>query len=87
MKTITVTVRFNGNGYSARAGRGKKAKTATCTSSPERAAQCAAAKAFCLDECNIQTTEDIQLKGSYSFPNGGTYVATLPDLPEAKGGV
>lgn len=86
MRTITVTVRPNGNGYTARAGRGKKAKTATCTSSFGRAVRAAAAKAFGLDECNVQTAEDIEITGEYSR-SGGTFVATLPDLPEAKGGV
>lgn len=87
MKTITVKVRHTGSGYTARAGRGKKSKTATCTSAPEAAARRAAAKAFCLDACNVQTEADIQLAGSYTFDAGGTYTATLPDLPEAKGGV
>lgn len=87
MKTITVTVRGNGNGFTARAGRGKKAKTGTCTYCPRQAARYAAAKAFCLDECNVQGPQDILVEGNYDHCNGGTYTATLPDLPDttAKG--
>lgn len=85
MKTCTVQVRYAGNGYTARAGRGKKAKTASATSDPATAAQRAAAKFFHLDSCNIQTAADIIVTGRFTHNEGGTYTATLPDLP-AEGG-
>jgi hypothetical protein len=89
MKTVIVTTRYASDCFVARAGKGKRAKTASSTSLVTSAVRAAAYKYFRMDESNVQTIDDIEIQrvpGATGSNVGDTFRATLPDLPDTKGG-